>query len=335
MPNDKSYLTKDMAGKFSFPDKMKPVFERDPSYSNGVNETIALNLFCRGGPSAEAGIELLNLLFEHSFATRDQLERLLTIKGLSCPGGLDHLLDNYAHYGNRFICRFMLSADWAEEKMEKKPLPNDALLIYAMDYNGKYVVQHYGGVAEDDFSKWRSVDQKQESLLVSKRLATLELYLTMLAGKPKSLRMFRSAPKFSLKSYKRDITMSAWFRVMNGYSPVDFLVETIRAEDMGRNWNKKLYDQLEPFFRDESWTKYFNTIPTLILLAENREVAQEVASDCHRALSDSGVQVRVILDEDVSRGLTAMRPYKFDPNAENEGERLKPMQSRILVPDPV
>ena len=81
------------------------------------------------------GLEILKLLLDYTFATRDQLVRLLSIKGLDNGDRLDTLLQKYQD--RRLINKFAISA------FEMDYIPDDAFVVYCLDHGSRHILSQY------------------------------------------------------------------------------------------------------------------------------------------------------------------------------------------------
>jgi hypothetical protein len=319
MVEQTNYLTKNMEGTLGMlqlPHHWQQHFPREYSMTNGISESMAIRWFNQSPSEYHPGLDILSCLLEFVFATPGQLRRLLEAKGHFCPEGVDKLLDKY--YGQRMVNRFSLGVD-AGDKAEQ-----DLLYIYCLDYNGKHVLAHYGDGDEDAIVGWQSTDAKRSSPSIAKRLAVTEFYLTLVEGKSRTMKFFWPRPKLGLG--KKRFSLSGRFQIMNGFTPLQFLMDCVPTDDIYGKWDQKLYESMSPYIQSGDWSKQFPVEPTVLLLAETMETAKRAAELYAGCIGPN--KMRVTTYEHMLRGLGEMTFYKQDPSL-----GLVPVKSSTLVPD--
>ena len=80
METRRIYITAEEGRTFSFPYDWKQTFDHPFEMSRAVNEAQIVKTYVSEEADRQIGLEVLKLLFDFTFATRDQLERLLRIK---------------------------------------------------------------------------------------------------------------------------------------------------------------------------------------------------------------------------------------------------------------
>lgn len=173
---------------------------------------------------------------------------------------------------------------------------------------------------------WKSTNAVRGPELVAKYLATNEFYLSLLAAKTQSLAYFEPTVNFTIRS--RDIRVSAIFRIMNGATPCDFVLEVVRASDIPTNWRRKTNEQFAPFLLDKFWNRYFQIEPIFIFLAENLQQAEELAEIYY--LRTENNNFRVTTDSELCSGIDKAKFYKYEPNGP---EKLVASSAKIFQKD--
>ena len=79
METRRIYITAEEGRTFSFPYDWKQTFDHPFEMSRAVNEAQIVKTYVSEEADRQIGLEVLKLLFDFTFATRDQLERLLRI----------------------------------------------------------------------------------------------------------------------------------------------------------------------------------------------------------------------------------------------------------------
>lgn len=312
----KMYVTEEEGKALSFPYDWHQTWHHPFEMNRVVNEAQTIKAFVADGDERQMGLEVLKLLLDYTFATRDQLVRLLSIKGLDNGDRLDALLQKYQD--RRLINKFAISA------FEMDHIPDDAFVVYCLDHASRHILSH---MYRDDVAvTWKSTNAVRGPELVAKYLATNEFYLSLLAAKTQSLAYFEPTVNFTIRS--RDIRVSAIFRIMNGATPCDFVLEVVRASDIPSNWRKKTNEQLAPFVLDKFWNRYFQIEPIFIFLAEDLQQAKELAEIYY--LRTESNNFRVTTDSELCNGIDKAKFYKYEPNSP---EKLVVSSAKIFQKD--
>lgn len=246
-------------------------------------------------------LEVLKMLSQFVFATRDQMVRLLDIKGIdssTLDGDLSQMLEN------RQVNCFYL-AETASPEFEPA---EDAFLIYCMDFGALCLLNHF---SSSDSLSWFTTDANRSSELVLKYLATVEFFLSLAKVQGPSLRYFK--PAFDVAFGHREIRFSGAFEIedANGQNH-SFLLETIRNFDLPVIWRDKLDKKVVHFVsKPKSWGKYFLDEPVVLLLVENDRDALEAAELFYRRTEKTNF--RLITDDQVRAGLENARFLKYVP----------------------
>lgn len=316
MENRSVYISAEEGKIFSFPYDWKQTFHHAFEMSRAVNEAQIVKTYVVEEEDRQMGLEILKLLFDFTFATRDQLERLLRIKGLEGVERLDDILDRYID--RRLINKFTLSA----YTMDK--LPDDAFMIYCLDHGARHILNHF--YRDDVGVTWKSTNSYRSAEQAAKYLTTNEFYLSLMAVKRDDLAFFSPTVNFSIRT--RDIRMSAMFRIMKGATPVDFVLEVVRSSDLPTYWMKKVGEQITPFIQDKFWMRYFRSEPTMLFLAENLDQALQI-SDIFQNGTKS-MNFRVTTDADLASGIDKATFYKYDDAAKT----MQPVVAKLFQANP-
>ena len=118
----KNYITQEQGEVLSFPYDWRQTFEHPFEMARVVNEAFTIKRFVSAADERQIALEILIYLHDYTFATREQLKRLLKLKGvLSVENDvemadilLDSILQNYVD--NRLINYFTLSSYELEVK---------------------------------------------------------------------------------------------------------------------------------------------------------------------------------------------------------------------------
>ena len=308
----KMYITKEIGQTLSFPYDWRQTWHHPFEMSRVSNEAQTIKAFVADSDEMQMGLEVLKLLLDYTFATYEQMERLLQIKGVDDGQRLKDMLSKYLE--RRLINRFTISA------FEMDHIPEDAFMVYCLDHASRHVLSHF--YRDDVAVTWKSTDAVRGIELVSKYLATNEFYLSLMSVKAGSLQSFEPTANFTIRN--RDIRVSAIFRLMNGATPLDFVMEVIRDNDIPSYWRKKTNEQLVPFIKNKFWTRYFRIEPFFIFLVENMEQAETVAEIYY--LSSESSNFRITTDTELLNGIDKAQFYKYEP----ETKQLVPVSAKIF-----
>jgi len=297
----KNYVTATVGKKLSFNYDYKQVFHHEFSAPKTMSCDLIVKTF-RDAKYAHLqvlGLEVLKFLKEFCFATREQIEANLKIKkvDMSC---LDELMDWYLSL--RIINYFTFA------KFDIGEVPEDAFCIFCLDHGARGILTHY---SNSDHWNWFSSDNFRSTELVIKYLSTTEVYLQTLKTKRDELKFFE--PLYDVNIGKRSIRFSAGFRIMNGFTPRDFILESVRNYDLPIGWQKKVDQQIAPFV-EHHWKKYYETLPVFIFLVEDEAQALEVAEIYYRRTESN--QFRIITDQEVKKGFNKAVFLKYVPATE-------------------
>ena len=165
MVDKKMYVTEEEGKALSFPYDWRQTWHHPFEMNRVVNEAQTIKSFVADGDERQMGLEILKLLLDYTFATRDQLVRLLSIKGLDNGDRLDTLLQKYQD--RRLINKFAISA------FEMDYIPDDAFVVYCLDHGSRHILSH---MYRDDVAvTWKSTNAVRGPELVAKYLSLIHI----------------------------------------------------------------------------------------------------------------------------------------------------------------
>ena len=300
------YVTKEQGKNYSFPEDYKQVFDHPFEMSRVYNEAYTIKTFIADDKERQIGLEVLKLLYDYTFATREQLERLLRAKGFENVAILDTMIPKYLE--RRLINRFTLAA------FDMEKIPDDAFIVYCLDHASRHILSH---LYRDEIAvTWKSTNPVRGAEIAAKYLATNDFYLSVLSAKSKTLESFFPTVNYSIGS--RDIRMSAQFCIKNGATPVNFVLDVIRKADLRSGyWNRKVGEHIRPFFENNRfWNRYFHSAPILLFLVEDFDDIEKVARvfyDGMNGVTNFQSNFRIITTEAVRQSIDKVQMYKYDP----------------------
>lgn len=320
------YLKADEVMNFSFPTTWKQSFAHESIQYKTANEAMVLKMFFNGEFSKEEqdiGYEIIVVLREFRFATKNQLYRILVRKGYEVS---EELLDSFLKKAvrGRYLNAFTLVM------YEMKEIPEDAFLIYCLDHGSMWILKHF---YDDDIDKvmrssdaWRSPQQVSESLVIT------EFFANLLADDMPAVKYFHPGAEFIL--HGKHLKFSADCCFAKGLGSKNILLETVRSDDLPVRWREKAETKIVPFLYetisesvpDWFWARYFDEQPSLVLVAETQEQAIE-ASELFCRLSGN-VDFRVITDEEILKGFENGVFFRYDAAS----KELLPTKLKLFSP---
>lgn len=310
--SEKTYITKEEGQKLNFNPEYFQSFEHESSQPKTMPEHTLVKAFLKLSEYDKmVTLEVIKFLHQFTFATKDQLTRLLDYKGVD-PVGLDDNLDRMLE--DREINSFFLG-----QMGSRDDVPEDAFIMYCMDFGGLAILKHF---TNNDWLTWFTTDSVRKSGLVQKYLSTVEFYLALLKAQGPNLRAFKAITDIAFGH--RDIRFSGTFEIMQGYTSHPFILESIRSYDLPMDWKDKIDNKLVHFVcNPKHWGKYYSKEPVYIFLCENERDALEAADLFYRRTEGKG-QFRLITDEQVALGLDKAKFFKYMPSPDDvEGEAPK------------
>jgi len=252
-------------------------------------------------------LELLKFLHQFTFATRDQLMRMLEVKGIDAAG-LDENM-------SRMLEDRQVNSFYLDQIQTVGEAPEDAFVMYCIDFGALALLNHF---TNNDCNTWFTSDSVRSSDLIQKYMSTTEFYLALAEAQGPNLKYFK--PIYDIAYDHRSIRFSAKFQIEQGSIPHDFLVESIRRFDVPGPWEEKLDKKLTPFATNpKHWHRYFDQEPVYLLLVEDEDDALAVAKAFYNRMepqenSTKKMPVfRLITDAQVQKGLAKGGFLKYDP----------------------
>lgn len=312
------YIKKDASDFFSFPgayDDYRQTFDHDFNMSKTCNEAVTVKLFAGATNEWSVGLEILRILYRFSFATHDQIHRLLKLKDLDNQEIYEKILDKYI--AQRFINKFCL----AEAPLNS--IPDDAMTVYCLDHGARFILGHFTN-DPTIISTWKSSNCMYTGNIVFKCLTTNEFYISMCEVEGMSAAVFEPLPDFVIGG--RPVRLSGWLRVKSGGKIDNYLIETIRQSDLPITWEKKVDTHLTPFIHGKNGTsRYFDGDPKWIFVTDSQDSALETAAIFERMVvsidTTKNIKYRLVTSEELRKGLDRAIFYKYENGA------LKPVRS--------
>lgn len=261
------YVKKDIGHHF---EKIPSVYRQNFRYQFSVtgvskNEIIRLR---NAGQLTDRDVKIAKFLFNHTFATAEQIGNYLNGTGEKIQNRLEELVKK------RVLNSFFLSE--VEMKLPKR----DALIIYCLDFGGKYLASSYGG---EDTSDWYSTTNMKGADLVARDLIATQFYVNLAKSTRSNLRNFKANPQ--MKVANKHISPLFEFALDVNFSRKYLIGEVVLDGDEALGFRDQIL-KLEGLFTTNAWRKYFVDVeepPVLIIIAENDLVARNSAAIINRA----------------------------------------------------
>lgn len=300
--SEKTYITREDGEQLRIAPYFLQCFEHESSQPKTMPEYTLVKQFVKLPEyDRQVTLEVLKMLSQFTFATRQQMERMLAAKGVD-PAGLDENIQLMME--NRQMNCFYLAQT---QTTEYEP-PEDAFIVYCMDFGALALLNHF---SNSDSITWFTTDALRSSELVVKYLSTVEFYLALAEVQGPALRYFK--PTFDVAFGHREIRFSAAFEITDsaggGHT---FLLETLRGFDLPLNWQDKLDKKIVHFaVKPKNWGRYFLEEPVFLLLVENDKDALEAAELFYRRTEK--LNFRLITEDQVRNGLDKAHFLKYIP----------------------
>lgn len=261
------YVRKDIGHHF---EKIPTVYRQNFRYQFSVtgvskNEIIRLK---NAGEITNRDVEIAKFLFNHTFATAEQIGNYINGSGEKIRNRLEELVKK------RVLNSFFLA------ETEMKQVKNDALIIYCLDFGGKYLVSSYGG---EDTSDWYSTINMKGSDLVSRDLIATQFFVNLANSTKDKLRNFKANPQ--MKVANKYVSPLFEFALDVNFSRKYLIGEVVLDGDEALGFRDQIL-KLEGLLTTNAWRKYFVDVeepPVLIIIAENDLVARNSAAIVNRA----------------------------------------------------
>ncbi len=264
---DFQYVKKDIGYHF---EKIPTVYRQNFRYQFSVtgvskNEIIRLR---NSGQLTDRDVEIAKFLFSHTFATAEQIGDYLNGTGEKIRNRLEELVKK------RVLNSFFLS------EIEMKLTQKDALIVYCLDFGGKYLVSSYGG---EDTSDWYSTVNMKGSDLISKDLIATQFYVNLYKSSKQNLKNFKANPQ--MKVANKYVSPLFEFALDVNFSRKYLIGEVVLDGEEALEFRDQIL-KLEGLLTTNAWRKYFVDVeepPILIIVAENDLVARNAAAIVNRA----------------------------------------------------
>lgn len=264
---DFQYVKKDIGYHF---EKIPTVYRQNFRYQFSVtgvskNEIIRLR---NSGQLTDRDVEIAKFLFSHTFATAEQIGDYLDGTGEKIRNRLEELVKK------RVLNSFFLS------EIEMKLTQKDALIVYCLDFGGKYLVSSYGG---EDTSDWYSTVNMKGSDLISKDLIATQFYVNLYKSSKQNLKNFKANPQ--MKVANKYVSPLFEFALDVNFSRKYLIGEVVLDGEEALEFRDQIL-KLEGLLTTNAWRKYFVDVeepPILIIVAENDLVARNAAAIVNRA----------------------------------------------------
>lgn len=263
------YVKKDIGYHF---EKIPTTYRQNFRYQFSVtgvskNEIIRLR---NNGQLTDRDVEIAKFLFTHTFATAEQIGNYLNVPGEKIRNRLEELVKK------RVLNSFFL----AEVDMKLNNNMRDALIIYCLDFGGKYLVSRYGGM---DTSDWYSTVNMEGADLVAKDLIATEFFVNLYRSCGKMLVYYTTQPQ--MKVGNKHVSPSFVCGLDVVFIRKYLIGEVVFDGEETIAFRDRIL-KLEGLLTTNAWRKYFCDVeepPFLVIVAENDIVARNAAAVVNRA----------------------------------------------------
>mgnify|MGYP001260781189 CR=1 FL=1 len=261
------YVKKDIGYHF---EKIPSVYRQNFRYQFSVT-SVSRHQIIRlrnAGELTDRDLEIAKFLFNHRFATAEQIGNFLDGTGERIRNRLEELVKK------RVLNSFFLS------EVEMKHPINDALIIYCLDFGGKYLLSNYGG---EDTSNWYTTTNMKGADLVARDLIATQFYVNLLKSTRKNLTNFKANPQ--MKVGNTHVSPLFEFALDANFTRKYLIGEVVLDGDEALGFRDQIL-KLESLLTTNAWRKYFVDVeepPVLIIIAENDLVARNSAAIVNRA----------------------------------------------------
>lgn len=261
------YVKKDIGHHF---EKIPTVYRQNFRYQFSItgvskNEIIRLR---NKGQLTDRDLEISKFLFKQTFATAEQIGNYLDGSGEKIRNRLEELVKT------RVLNSFYLG------EFEMKQNIRDAMIVYCLDFGGKYLVGNYGG---EDTSDWYSTTNMKGADLVTKHLIATEFFVNLTKSSREKVVFFRGNPP--MKVGNKHLTPLFEFAMDVSFSRKYLIGEVVLDGEESLQFRDQIL-KLEDLLTTNAWRKYFTDVeepPVLVIIAENDLVARNAAAVVNRA----------------------------------------------------
>ncbi|WP_214688447.1 MULTISPECIES: hypothetical protein [unclassified Exiguobacterium] len=208
------------------------------------------------GTLTERDIKIVHFLFKHTFATALQIQKFFNAE------------DNYQSIKNRLekLVQYRLINVFSLGQVETERLEPDALMIYCLDFGGKYIVSHF---TNEDTSDWFSHVNIKGSENVARDLMITDFYLQLMDSIPDRVEHFKKNP--TMRAGGNNIVPAFEFSYKFGFEKKYVVGEVVRSGEAFIQFKDRI-QKMEPLFTTNAWRKFYVDVeqpPILIVLAED------------------------------------------------------------------
>lgn len=217
------------------------------------------------GTLTERDIKIVHFLFKHTFATALQLQTYFG--GEYEYQSIKNRLDKLVQY--RLINQFSLG------QAETERIEPDAMLIYCLDFGGKYLVSHF---TNEDTTDWFSTLNAQGSENVARDLMITEFYLRLMTSVPDKVEHFKKNPV--MRAGGSNIVPAFEFSLRSDFQKKYIVGEVVRSGEAFVTFKDKI-QKSEALFTTNAWRKYFVDVeapPALFVLTEDDLTARDAGT---------------------------------------------------------
>jgi len=245
----------------------------------------------------KAAIEIIEFLFRFKCASEEQLEEMISWKGLG---------EEYVAQILRTFVKMRILNCFVLSKRNLEVIPEDAYWLYCLDYGAAHILAQFTAY---DREVWFSSDVIYSSDIIARQLMVVIFYLQVLATGSNQIAGFR--PWKTLRVGRKSIPMSAEFWVLKGGEKSVYLLDLLTPRDLQELWPEKL-ERLAMFLEDKQrWGMYYMTLPKFIFLAYNDQNAFQIAESMYLRTEYNGF--RVLTADNMLKGIDEPVFYSYIP----------------------
>lgn len=241
------------------------IFKNEFTIMIGQRQIIKMK---NSGTITERDLKISKFLFNFIFATDEQIKKYLNILYGNDYNiaAITKRLNKLVEY--RILNKFILS------KTEGAKETPETLSIYCLDLGGRYLLANY---STEDTADWYSTVNMKASELISKDLATVNFYLSVIKSSKEKLVYFNAHP--DVRVGKTNIMPSFEMCIENNGNKNFFVGEVVREWDFPTLFRNRVH-KLEELFQTNGWKKYYYdsiSPPVLFLLTDSDGLALDVS----------------------------------------------------------
>lgn len=275
------------------PADYKQIFKNPFSLNVGRNEIVKMK---KDNVLNDLDLEFTKFLFQFNFATAKQISRSISSQNGEDVKNVESKLEKLVRH--RVINKFAL------KRLDDGLIPSDALMIYCLDFGGRYLLANYSNV---DTTDWVSTVNMKSSELISKSILTTEFYLRLKETVGDRLVHFKPLPERQVN--RVNVVPSFDFSVKSGLQTVCFIGEVVRGYDFPQTFMEKA-EKLEQLLMTNAWKKYYyfsDQEPVLLVFGDTDVTAIQAAKLIENATEIK--RVRYSTDERLQRELSDLGAF--------------------------